>query len=319
MKRLGFFLVLAGIIFFITLFFVILVKKGRWDGVRRVTIAVNSEPMIIFSLEPATKKAILLAFPKNTLLEVPYGYGTYPASSIFRLGKLEKNNKGGELFTKSVEKTFGVAIEGYFAAKLGNFLLPLEVSKLKSLKQSYFSILPAIFASPKIFSVVQKIDTNLSLIDILRLWNGIRTIRSDKIMIVPLAEAGVLKEETQPDGSKIKLIDKDLLDLVIASNFQDQLIRSENISIEVVNASGKEKLATEFSQILTHMGANVILKSTAEKNEDYSCSISVSKKKFAKSQTVTKLRNLYQCKVTLETDKSSQTDVVVVLGKEFMK
>lgn len=320
MKHRFLYFILAVIFFIIAFSIKALLTKRSWDGSRRITMVVNSQPMIIFSLEPATKRAVLFSFPINTLLKVPYGYGLYPASSIFRLGTLDDKHGGGKLLTKSIENTFAVAVNGYFAAKSDPFLLSIpDFSQLQDFKWSYFSLLGAFFSSSKMLAAYQGVETNFSLIDMLYLWKAIRNIRTDRIKVLPLEQSKVLKDEVLPDGSKVKIIKKDLLDFVISDNFQDQLVRSEDISIEVVNASGKEKVASEFSQILTHMGARVVSKSTAEENKAYSCKVFVSQKSLLGSHIISRVKRMYGCKLTSEAENITQADVKIVLGEEFTK
>ena len=109
-----FLIILAGSIFF--------GEKTIWDGQRRFTVvfqeySVSPNPesyVYVFSIEPRLNRAIFLPIPGNVLLEAPYGYKTYPASSIFLLGELDNKRGGGKLLAKSIEGTLGIFVDGYY-------------------------------------------------------------------------------------------------------------------------------------------------------------------------------------------------------------
>ena len=111
-----------------------------WDGKSRFTILMQNisestkadqKNLIIFSIEPAKSRAIFLLIPANTMLDLPYGYDTYPAFSIYQLGELDQNRGGGLLLSKSIETTFGVVVDGYLLSNNENYLnLPLSSDEI---------------------------------------------------------------------------------------------------------------------------------------------------------------------------------------------
>jgi len=297
-----------------------ILNTDRWDGRRRFTLAVNADRMLIFSIEPKTKRAVLLAFPVNTLLDVPFGYGSYPASSVFRLGELDGKSGGKKLFIKSIENTFGVTVEGFFGMKSqGMFFLPDNEFNIQTIKQSYFSYMGVVVNFPKVITLIKSINTNLSIIEAIRLWYAVRSIRGDNIKFLSLEKKNICLENIQPDGSKLMVIDKDNLDNLIPDYFQDQLIRAEDVSIEIVNAGGKEKLAADFSRILISMGANVVSKNTAEQPVPGFCTIYAPSNLIRTSYLISRIKLLYQCKITSEITDDTSADIRIVLGTEFVK
>lgn len=292
---------------------------GIWDGRRRISIVVDADPILLFSVSPETRQAVVVTIPGNVMLVVPYGYKAYPANAVYKLGRLDKERGGGFLLSKAVENTMGVAIEGFFGSKnTKEFTFPDSPDKLVSLKRSYFSlpgILPAII---KFQSVAHKLETNLRTSDILRIWNAIRNLRSDEIRIINIRETHVTKGEKLPDGTVVANIDQDLLDQLLATYFQDKMVRAENITLEVVNATGQEKLASQFSRILQNLGANVVVKSTAAQEEEGNCKVNVTKHDVVSSIIVERLKKLYDCKI-VESKELGISDIKVVLGEDFIK
>lgn len=309
--------------FFLTVLLFLTVKifhDGKWDGMRRYTIVVNSEPLIVFSIEPATRRALFLTLPKNTLLDVPYGYNTYPAASVFSLGELEKRHGGGALLTGSIENTLGVMVDGFITKRDSHLLLFAQTHEhVLNIKSDYFSFVGLLRSSPQAIVSGKQVVTNLSFLDMIRLWNAVRSIRSDRIIYFDLEKLGVLIDEKLPDDSSVKTIDKDRFDALISDNFQDQKVRFEKATIEIVNASGLEKLASQLGRILTSLGANVIVKSTASVVEKYTCLIYISRSSLKNSIILQRILSHYPCQISHDLINSGQTEIKIILGEGFNK
>lgn len=318
-------IVIAAIFVGVLFFIVSIIQNSSWNGARRLTIVVDNDPIILFSIEPLSRQAILIIIPENTILDVPYGYGAYPAGVIYKLGNLDNLRGGGILLSKSIENTFSVFVENFWASKSGNkFSIltgqagPTQKDRLLNFKNKYFSIaglVPSLLNYQVNFS---NIITNLSFLDTIRLWNAVRNLRNDRISLINLLESRVLKDEKLPDGTLVKRINKDELGFLISSNFQDRLVRLQNVSVEIVNATGKEKVAYEFSHILQNLGANVVANSTAGKDEKFNCKVFAFKKDILSSIIVERLTKFYKCE-SFEGKESSMTNIKVVLGEDFIK
>lgn len=307
---------IAAIFFLIVFFAYKIFANAKWDGKRRFNFIVDGDPLYLVSIEPVTRQAQVLAIPKNVILEVPYEYGTYPAGAVYGLGKLDQKRGGGKLLSKSIENTFAVVVEGFFAGKKDSY--SLKYSDLSSHKKKYFSVggfIPSVFLFQRLSS---DISYDLSLSDVFRIWSTLRKLRIDQISITDLEKANVLNHQKQPDGTEVQLINYDLLDLFNLTKFQDTEVRDEKISVEVVNATGREKVATQFTRILNNLGANVVSKSTGGVTEKELCSLYISDSKFSSSIIVKRLKNFYQCKLD-EQKNNGISDIKVVLGEEYLK
>lgn len=293
------------------------VSGGIWDGNRRFTVVMDADPPIVFSVEPVTKQATVLTIPPQTILEVPFGYSSYPAGKVFDLGNLDKKRGGGKLLSAAVANTFGVVVEGFVGTR-GETKFFFDSKRIAEFKKTYFSLtglLPSLF---KVSGESKNIVTDLSIIDILRLWNAVRMLRSDQITVIDLRQTGALVDEKLPDQTAVFKINEDLLDEYLSSKFQDQYVRLQNVSIEIINASEREKIASQFGRILQHLGANVITKSTAAQKENIACRIEVSEKRFISTIIVDRLTKFYRCQV-FEGKGGGVADIKIILGEEFLK
>lgn len=294
------------------------INISKWDGQRRFTVIVDSDPLYLFSIEPSTNNATIVTIPSNATLDVPFNYNKYQAKAIYSLGNLDAKRGGGKLLAKSIENTFGVFTDGFIASKKDNkFTVSYEPDKIYTFKKNYFS---AVSLFPSFFRIFtgDSFMTDLSHIDLIRLWFSIHNLRGDQITIVNLTKSNILSDEKLPDGTIVKIVDKDLFDLSMQSYFQDQRVRLQNVTIEIVNAASRQNVAAQFSRMLMHLGANVIAKSTTESLKNLNCKINIFDKRMLSNIIVSRILDTYKC--GMETTKEvGITDIKIVLGEEFIK
>lgn len=317
------------LILIISLFYLKLaVFSNNWNKKSRFTVLVSDlypsqrdkTRVAFFSYEPSISQLEYTILPRTTHLDVPYGYQSYDASIVYELGNLDAKRGGGKLLLRSLENTFGIAFDRYYIFK--NNLwddLPENKTQLISFKQKYFSVWGIFKSIAVMIKAYPDIDSNLSFFDKLNLWTSLRQLRSDQIIFLDLAENLILEDKKLPDQNSIKIINKDLLDNFFKDQFLDSGIRSENTSIEIINATGQEKVAAQFGRIITALGGNVIIKSTAVDREIFNCRIIISNKSDEKSFLLSKLVSLYSCKISYEKENTGQADIKIILGKEFIK
>lgn len=320
-KRNILFLILIFLIFGVFAGIFSVLKVRRWDGVHHFNIVLATSPILVFSFDPNLHQATILSIPSNAFLEVPYGYGNYPAGSIYRLGALDIQRGGGNLLGKSIENTFGIVIDAYLAPKSKKLedLPLLDKAQIQKIKNDYFSFHGAILSLAQMMTYSRGMDTNLSMIDKFNLWNAIRTLRIDNISLLDVDGSMVVSDQKLPDGAVVKIIDKELFDAFIKDKFQDNLVRLENISVEIINASGEDGVAYQFGRTLKNLGANVLVKTTAERNEDYTCSVFTLRKELVQSHIVRRLKQLYQCNISKDLSVKNIADIQVVVGRGFLR
>lgn len=305
--------------------YLLFMLQGRWDGSQRYTVVIQNMPeaqenrksLLVLSIEPFQEQAIVLSIPPDVLLDVPFGYKAYPAASVFRLGQLDRNRGGGKLLLRSVESSLSIPINGYWVNQKPIFSLPETYDELKTIKKENFNFFAGLRHAPSFFST--SVDTNIALTDRLRLWNAIRKLRSDQITFMNLGQTTALVPAPNPDGTSAYTFDVDAYDTIIASHFEDSFVRNEQISIEVVNATGQERQAAQFSRILEHMGANVVSRSTGKTVEKSACSYTLMNKRLAESVLVERLKAHFGCSEASANPANIQADITVILGSGYVE
>ena len=322
--------VILWIFFLLSLSFLIktILQKNIWNGTNRVSLVLESwtakDPndirLAVFSYDSKLNQALYLIIPENTMLDVPFGYETFQAASVYKLGELDRKRGGGRLLDKSIENTFGIVLDGFYVFDVSAYSkLPQTNTEVIELKKKYFSLRGLFTSLINLFNN-QSIDTNLSFMDKLHLWNTLRRLRLDQIAVYDPDKMGLLADTKLPDNTTVKIVDKDLYDAFFDEYFYDSPVRSEKITIEVVNATNQERVASQFSRLMEGIGANVIIKSTADKVEDYNCRLYLNAEKLKRSSIVAKLMAIYKCNIESGNDNTSaHADIKVILGKGYLQ
>ncbi len=153
-----------------------------------------------------------------------------------------------------------------------------------------------------------------------RFWRIMRKIRPDQIRFLDLEQSVVLDDQVFPDGTVGKAVNIDAFDTYIGDQLVDMRIRSQEASIEVVNATGQERLASKFGTVLERLGGHVIVKSTAKTLQQESCLFYMVNPDLRSLHIISYLTNRRGCKEGTNTQiMPVQSDILVVLGEEFIR
>lgn len=138
----------------------------------------------------------------------------------------------------------------------------------------------------------------------------------DKSMTVyDLARLTLIARNTPAGNKKIKEItlpmNQKRLDDIIVLLFTDNTIASENVGIQIVNASDISGLGARLAKVLTNMGANVIDITTAHEVVAHSNIQYYGKETY----TLQKLQRILQYPVK-KLKKETIGDIVITIGKD---
>jgi hypothetical protein len=270
-----------------------LYKDSRFGRFDRFNVVLATSPVALLSVDTAKASAVLVKFPDDLYIpELAFGYGPYQAAKIYAVGSLDK--RGGETLSVTLSDYLGVGVDGYIYSP----------TSLSGDIKNFF------LAPQNIFTA----DSNLNILDRLRLSATVFLMRFDKIKTVDLVEF------TSPlvlaDGGTARSLDKESLDGRLADFFAENKIQGENYRVEVVNSTNVAGLGNRAGRLLSNMGANVVSVGTSSPMLP-TCQI-LTTAQAKNSATVKRIAFLFSCQVTLKSD-GGRADVVVTIGEDYAK
>lgn len=322
------YIIIAAFFLILLLFFIKQNKDSLWIGNGRFTVisqyVVNTSSselpdLIVFSIEPLQKRAVYVVIPAKTLMEIPYGYKAYPVYAVYSLGELDPKHGGNFLLMKAVETTLAVNVDGYILSS-DNFFstFPTSKEKLLNFKQKNFSI-TSFFSYIKKLVFSKDLKSNLSIADKVKLFWAINKIRFDQIRFINLEDTDAVSKILQPDKSLLLQIDQSILDVLLANSFQDVRVRNTQLSIEVQNATGQERIAAWFSLLLENIGADVVFKTTAREKQQETCRIELYRENIRNSLIVSILQRKYNCSIFTLEEENTLVDMRIILGESLIQ
>jgi hypothetical protein len=300
----------------LTIFVIIIYRLNSHDSIfftnNRINVLLQNgtsnsfqkdQVTYIISYDKHKDSAILFDLPGDLLLSVPYGYDEYPLSSIRPLADIDKKISGPELISRSIETTFHLPIDIYI----------INTKKVNS--DSDFKIIKNIISFPNLFLIK---DLNLQLIDKIRLYRLFSKLRQDQLEFHDLFKKGIIEDIIIADGSQRKKVNISKFDEHFQNSFQDIDVRTEDVTLRIINSSGRDMVATNFSKILERLGSNVIFIETGRDIQNSSCIINY----YNKNVTTKKIFNLilksYNCQSNFLENETNQVDIDIILGEEFI-
>lgn len=293
-----------------TLFLLIKIKqestKSVWNGNDRITLVWQGTSPAIISYEPYDKELIVLVFPGN-LTELASGnYGKYKLGAIYKLDKLE--NKNGSLFRETFANLLEVPIDAYLAHK--NF-----DSKTDNLtEEEFISVKKNLLSLNGLYQIfwISDFETNLSFFDKINLWLKLQNLRNDKIKLYRLKNQEILIKRSSLEKLSTISLDHNGLASFIKGFFEFSLIKKENFTVEIRNASQITGLGNKLGNLINNIGSQVV---AVENDSEIDNTICLTNQKAKNSYTLSKIKILTKCQLQEKENKAA--DIVLILGKNY--
>lgn len=293
-------------------------RNYSWDGSSSLNLAVQSDSVYILSFNPVDNKISLIKVPDQTYLEAPFGFGSWPIRSIYSLGQSENTPIGPLLLATTLSQNFRVPIDGYL------------ISRQSLDKVAFPKFLDDSRKDPVgVITILKSFDTNLSPVEVMKFWLGVRGVRFDKIESVDLEQTSVTISKLLPDGSRSLSLDNTKLDSFIGSYFEDPKVSSEKLTIGIYNSTNKPGLAEEASRLVSNIGGRVVF--TSNSDQPISKTVVVGGESYTKRRLaeifapnclsqyslfgLVKTNN--PCIISDKSIDSSRSDIIIILGQDF--
>ena len=281
-------------------------KTGSWDGRNTLNLVIKSGDVYLFSFSPVNNSVTLFQIPPETYIDVAFGFGNWPRRSVYGLGEGENPPMGAGLLKVAIANILGVPVDGYLIIpdSPGRAALPGLIQTMRNNPLS-------------LFNLVRESKTDLSLKEYWDFWWGIRRVRPDKLQTINLGNSGISSSKTLADGSRVLILDRFGLDVLVQKQIEDSRIKDQSLSVGIFNATDHPGLAEKASRIVTNMGGRVIFTVNFNQVLDYSV---VTQRH--QSYTASRLREIFSSPARDQKPESfnlspATADVNIILGEDY--
>jgi len=290
--------------------------SGRsWSADRIITVAIDSNPVVMAVFDPSTGKVGVISMPRDTYSVVPSDLGLYPVYSIRELGEL-KGVPSGELFENTLSNFINAPVERYLFFPEKEVVLGQAKHEIIGKIRNAFSIQNLITAPFKVNK--KELITNLSWSESLKLWWFARGVRSDRFEYYDLSQNGVISEIILADGTQAYGADEVGVADFTRKVFTEDKILKEKLKIEILNGTDSPGRGNKIANILDNIGCDVVRVGnyTGERLEKTTINLS---KDSESSLTIERLEEILDAKGVSSDFAGRDVDITIVLGQDILK
>lgn len=273
--------------------------KSIWDGSSPIAIALNTEPVSVLVFQKEPKKIAFLRVPPD--ISYATGDATDPVKSV---NDTLKDYEGSE--NEFLTKYFGVKVGGY--VKFSHQIKLDESQAQQIFKDFAFLTTPVSIILNGINSNI--VETNLSRVDMLRLWWKVKGISIDDLDYLDLDKYAI--EIIGSDGGKFKGLDRDVLRKSLSGYFEDSRVVGAHMEVEIVNASGESGMGMLASDIAEMAGYDITKVASQDSILDKT-KIVVSENKGDANN----LAKLFNCDIYRLQNEADTPKTTLFLGRDF--
>lgn len=261
---------------------------------RQSVAFVTDSTIHVVSWDATREHVVVIDMPSSSVIEGTHGYGAYPAGSLLTLDTIDRHQ--GRVFLESLSDAFGLPITGYVRM--------IDTKKFDgsiSLIRSYFS-----WAS--IFQVQNR--QHIGWINWVAWVIAAGSLKVDQVTSLSVSQA--LVDQTQPDGSVVRVLDPQRLDFFNEGVFMDTGLRTEGITVSIYNTTDIPTVGQRVARILSQTGISVV----SVGNEDtmlVQCEVRGNEKNL-RSRTVLFIRSYFGCVLRKQDEEDARSDVSLRLG-----
>ncbi len=292
---------LLGLAAVFVLFFLLRVSPSG-----RMSVVIASDPVVVWSWDSSSQNSVIVTIPADTALDALHGYGRYALSSLWKLGEIDRHEQA--LLGQTTSDALAVPIPWYIG---------FSRTDLTQISDPY-DVLARTFGVSSLWLYLRgAFRTNLPLGMYIRFMRALAWVSEGKTKQVNLSLSNALVQTQEPDGSAIKGIDVERLDVLLGDDFEDARVRAEALHVAVFNATSTPTLGGRFARLLSHMGISVVAVGNSDQKVSGFCELFGSTSALA-SVTARSLRTQFGCIGTSRAiEGGERADLTVLVGDGY--
>lgn len=272
--------------------------ESWWDGKSPLVVALGSLPPAFFIFQNDPKRIVVGSFSERLYFET--GSKAKPLEEIPTLFA----DKNGKELARIISLNLRVPTKNYL------FLRDLEKVSQDSVEARFKSF--ASLTTPFLLFAksLGNMETNLTRVDLFRLWWQVKGLSVDKIVMVDLS---VLSEEIVfSNNQKVLGVDSKLINRKIKEYLEDSTFIKSDHKLKIVNGSDNLESSLLALDFVESFGLEVV--SVEESSLTYASQIIARDKD---SNIAKYLAKIFDCDIKAMPDESQTHDILVILGQDF--
>jgi hypothetical protein len=276
------------------------VSQSEWDSKSSFVSFLDTINPSIFVFQTDPKRMVFLELDGERYLQT--GKQNQP---LAKLSTLISEKSGVEL-SKMLSLSFGADIEKYvFFSKEQS----LNSQSLRTMFKNFASPLtPLLILTGRRNNDIK--DTNLTRIDMIKLWWQLKDLSTDKLELVDLSPLS--EEVVTSENQKVLGVDETSLHFQISKYLENPKIASTDFKVVIQNASGMQTASSLASDFMTSVGFDI---SKTEVGENIADKTKILAKK-ENSYPAGYLARIFNCDI-VGSQNAGEDTAIVILGRDF--
>ena len=210
-------------------------NRSRWSENRfYITAIVEDDWIRVVGVNSMARRAVEVVIPGEVMIPLVGTQGELKARSLWRFG--ENEGRPEEVVGRSLESWMGVKIDTVWRGE-------------------------AAFEWKRVWSGM--LENKWDSFNTVKAWKELRDDQRESLRI----PSRLTKAKVTPDGQTVVRVDREGLWAWVEGLWASPAILAENLSFEVINASGEPGMAGLVEQIIKSSGGVVVLVDTAEEDD----------------------------------------------------
>lgn len=275
-------------------------SQSEWDSKSSFVSIFSTSPPSIFIFNKDFKRLAFFKLDENAY------FATGGEDRLKRTAQIFLD-EDGEKITRITSLNLGIDVEKYVTMKEK---VPAEMESIKNLFKNFASFTAPIKIIGGLYD--KKIeDTNITRIDLLKLWWQLKGVSADKLELIELA--GYKEEIITDDNTKVLGVEEESIRLLMGKYLENRYLEQEKVNVEIVNGSkipDALQLAADFA---ASSGFNVTAVEQSSELSEVTRIITRDKNSYS----VSYLASIFDCDIVFQPDEAGESDIIVVIGRDF--
>ena len=273
--------------------------KSAWDGRSPFVSILETSPPSIFVFQKDPRRLAVFKLDANAFLVTARKEGLQKTADIFE-------KESGEKVAKVLSLNLGADIENFVSI---DQKVTAEKQSVENLLNNFASLVtPFQIISGTYGSGLQ--NTNITRIDLLKLWWQLKGVSVEKLELVELSP---YKEEIiTADNKKILGVEKESIRLKMNQYLENRYLDQKKANVEIINGSKVPNALQLAADFASSAGFSVTQAEQSPQISEKTQIVAYDKNSYNASY----LASIFDCDIVSE-QNGQGADITVVIGRDF--